>query len=464
MTDIRRRTGLWLILALAFALVAVACGGGAEEPGAEPATTEAITETTEAITDTTGTTAAGTTETTAGAAGELGEVTVAEGQPIEIATIQTISGGTASLGQDQVTATEIAIEDRDSELLGHPIELQVEDGLCSADGGTTAAQKIVSDPQVIGIIGTSCSGAGVPASQIMSQAGLVMISGSNTSPSLTALPYLADDPLEAQENWQEGYFRTAHNDEFQGHGAAQFAFEQLGAQRAVTVHDGDPYTEGLTGQFGEFFRQFGGEIVLATAINKGDTDMRPLLTTAASAQPHIVFMPIFQPEADFIVQQRTEFPELQDVTFMGADGLLSDTFVTLPDTEGMYFSGPAVEQEGAAYDEFVAKYEEKAGQPPIQAFHAHAYDATNILLDAIEAVAEEQDGGLVIDRQALRDYIYDLEGFEGLTGTLSCNQFGDCAQPRIGVYLNEDPSGGITAVVLNAVFTSSPEVPEEKLQ
>lgn len=463
MRTLRYRGVIALVAVLA--LVIAACGGTEDPTDTTPVVDDTTGATSTTMSDTTGTTMTETTGTgTTSAGGDLGTVEIPAGDPILIASIQTISGATASLGQDQVTATEIAIEDRGSELLGHPIELQSEDGLCSADGGTTAAQTIVSDPQVLGILGTSCSGAGVPASQIMSQAGLVMISGSNTSPSLTALPYLADEPLEAQENWQEGYFRTAHNDEFQGAGAAQFAFDELGAQVAVTVHDGDPYTEGLTGQFGQFFTQLGGTVPLATAINKGDTDMRPFLTSAAAEAPDILFMPIFQPEADFIVQQRAEFPDMAETAFMGADGLLSETFSALPETQGMYFSGPAVEQEGDAYGEFVTKYEEKAGTGPIQAFHAHAYDATNMLLDAVEAVAQDDgSGNLTIDRAALRQYLYDLEGFEGLTGSLSCNDFGDCAQPRIGVYLNDDPAGGIQALVTNVVYTSAPEVDPEKL-
>ena len=442
-------------------LIVAACGGGdgdttttEADPGS-PTTTEADPGS-DTTTDAPGTTTAG--------GEDLGSVTIGAGEPVIIASIQTISGATASLGQDQVDAIEVAIADRGGELLGHPIELQSEDGLCSADGGSTAAEAIVANPQVVGILGTSCSGAGVPASQIMSEAGLVMISGSNTSPSLTALPYLADEPLEAQENWNPGYFRTAHNDEFQGAGAATFAAEDLGAATAVTIHDGDPYTEGLTTQFGEFFTGGGGEVVLATAVNKGDTDMRPILQEIEALAPDVLFMPIFQPEADFIVQQIGEFPGLADTQLMGADGILSDTFVVLPETEGMVFSGPA-QAAGSAYEDFVAKYEEAVGSPPIQAFHAHSYDAANMLFDAIEAVAQEDGDSLVIDRAALRQYLYDLEGFEGLTGTLACNEFGDCANPAIGIFRNDDPSAGILGVLANVVGTAdlAEQVDPEKL-
>jgi len=458
-----KRSFKLLALLAVVAIFIAACGDGGEDTtttagGDEPTTTAGGDEPT--------TTAGGDepTTTTGSGEGDLGAVTVGAGEPIIIASIQAISGPVASLGQDQVDAIEIAIADRGGELLGHPLELQSEDGLCSAEGGSTAAQAIVANPQIVGILGTSCSGAGVPASQIMSEAGLVMISGSNTSPSLTALPYLADAPLEAQENWQEGYFRTAHNDEFQGAGAATFAATDLGATTAVTIHDGDPYTEGLTGQFGEFFTAGGGEILLATAVNKGDTDMRPILQEVEALAPDVLFMPIFQPEADFIVQQIGEFPGLADTQLMGADGILSDTFVVLPETEGMVFSGPG-QASGAPYEEFVAKYEEAVGSPPIQAFHAHSYDAANMLLDAIENTATVDGDSVVIDRAALRQYLYDLEGFEGLTGTLACNQFGDCANPAIGIFRNDDPSAGILGVLGNVIGTANlaDQVDPEKL-
>ena len=138
-----------------------------------------------------------------------------------------------------------------------------------------------------------------------------------------------------------------------------------------------------------------------------------------------------------IVRQATEFPELADTEkLFGADGLLSDTFIVIAETEGMYFSGPAT-PTGTDYEELVGKYEEEFGERPIQAFHAHSYDAANMLFGAIEDVAVEEDDGTVhVDRQALMDALYELEGFEGLTGTLTCDEFGDCADVKIDIVQN----------------------------
>ena len=386
-------------------------------------------------------------------AGKLGAVTVESGDPIKIAAIESITGETASLGTDQVRAIEIAIADRDGKLLDHEIELQTEDDGCAAEQGTTAAQRVTSDEQIVGIIGTSCSGAAVPAMEIASDAGFVMISGSNTSPALTS-----DLNGKEGENFQPGYFRVAHNDIIQGTAAATYAFDDLKAKKAVTIHDGDPYTQGLADAFGTAFKDLGGDVVLATAVSKGDTDMRSVLTEAAATKPDIVFFPIFQPEADYIVEQAKEFPDLAKTDkLMGADGLLSDTFIALPDTEGMYFSGPAT-PEGSKYDDFVAKYEDENGEKPIQAFHAHAYDSVNILFEAIEKVAVEDDDGTIhIDRQKLRDALYKTKGYEGITGSITCDEFGDCADPAIDVVQNTAEQKTIDQVRGNILFTYTPE-------
>lgn len=418
----KRRWFLVIALLGALTLVAAACGDGdGGDAGGDGAVEDAI-----------------------------GTVTIGAGEPIKIASLQAISGEVASLGTDQVRAIEIAIEDKGGELLGHSIELQSEDDLCAAEGGTTGAQKITADPQVIGIIGTSCSGAGVPASQIMSEAGLVMISGSNTSPSLTS-----DFQGNAGDAFQEGYLRVAHNDLIQGAAAAAFAFQELGVTKAASIHDGDPYTQGLASSFDNAFTELGGEITLSTAVNKGDTDMRPVLTEVAGSGAELVFFPIFQPEGDFIAKQAPDVSGLEEAILMGADGLLSDTYVSIPATEGMYFSGPAT-PTGGTYDEFVGKYEAAYGEKPIQAFHAHAYDAANMLFAAIEAVAVQDGDTLTIGRQALRDELYATSGFQGLTGTLTCDEFGDCADAKIDIVQNTEAEEAIEDVRANVLFTFEP--------
>lgn len=357
---------------------------------------------------------------------EIGCVEVAPDEPVRIAYMLTISGATAFLGEDSRGGIQIAIDDRGGEILGHEIELTGEDSLCSAEGGQTAAQKVAADTQVVGVVGTNCSSAGTSALPIISEAGLVLISPSNTAPALT-------DP---EGTWQPGYYRTAHNDLFQGRVAAEYAFNELGARTAATIHDGSPYADGLQAVFADRFAELGGEITFQGAVNVGDTDMRPILTSVAADSPDVLYFPIFEPEGDFIAAQSAEISGLENTTLFGADGLLVEGFPgnAGPAAVGMYLSGPYV--EGGAYDDLLAKWDAQFGGSPPSGFHAHAYDATNILLNAIEQVAiEGDDGTLLIPRQGLRDAITATSGFDGVTGTLACNETGDCATGEaLGIY------------------------------
>ena len=299
--------------------------------------------------------------------GDLNGVVVSEGAGIRIAALQAISGPVANLGADQVRAIQIAIDDF-GQIEGHDVFLSIEDDLCLSAGGNTGATRIVSDPQILGIVGTSCSGAAVPASEIMSEAGLVMISGSNTSPSLTSTGNLTGSPVKG-DSWSDGYFRVAHNDEYQGQGVGEFLADFLGVSTIATLHDGDPYTENLAAETQKAFEAAGGTVVFAGSVGKDDTDMRPVLTEVAAAAPEVLFFPIFQPAGDFIVLQAADIAGFENIQLMGADGLLSQTYVTLPETSGMYFSGPSG-KASAAYDTLVATYTEQYNEAPVQAFHA----------------------------------------------------------------------------------------------
>lgn len=356
----------------------------------------------------------------------LGCVTYESDEPIRIASALVISGPNADLGTDSQYGVEVAIDFK-GEILGHLIELQAEDDGCSAEGGQTAGQRIVSDPSIIAVIGTSCSGAAVVMTETISDSGYVMVSPSNTAPSLT-------DPDSA---WNPGYLRTSHNDKTQGMAMAEFAFNELGVTTAAAIHDGDPYTEGLASVFAESFEKLGGTIVEFGAVNKGDTDMRPILSAVAAAgPPELLYYPVFTAEGGFLTKQAKEVSGLENTILAAADGMISSAAIEAVGEagEGMYFSGPDLSFSGSLYDKFLSKYQEKYGVRPISVFHAHAFDAANMILNCIEDIAvQESNGNLHIGRGALRDCLYNTSGFQGITGTLTCDHYGDCADPKISV-------------------------------
>ena len=133
-------------------------------------------------------------------------------------------------------ALEMAIKDFGS-IHGHQISLETLDEMCSGEGGRTTAEAVVADAQVVGIIGTLCSGAAVEASPVVSEAGLSMISPSNTSPVLTS-----DLAGNAGPHYHKDYYRVTDNDLIEASIVAKFSYEELGLRTLVTIHDGDAYT------------------------------------------------------------------------------------------------------------------------------------------------------------------------------------------------------------------------------
>jgi len=367
-------------------------------------------------------------------ADEFGCVEVAEGDPITIGTLLVISGENASLGQDSQNGIVIAANMRDNEVAGHPIEFDHQDDLCAAEGGQSGSQALAANESVVGVIGTSCSSSGEPAAQILSESGIVIISPSNTAPSLT-------DPA----THQPFYLRTAHNDEIQGAAMADFASSELQAETAATIHDGSPYAEGLANVFAE---EFQGEVTAQEAVQVGDRDMRPVLTSIAANTPDLIYYPVFVAEGGSITSQAREISELNDTDLAGADGMLTADWIAAagePNAEGVYLSGPDLEFSGSFYEEdFLPAYEAEFGEPT-SVFHAHAFDATNILLDGIEAVAMTEDGTTFIPRTALKDAMFATSGYEGIIGALTCDETGDC-NPEASISVSVVENGDFSRI------------------
>jgi branched-chain amino acid transport system substrate-binding protein len=358
----------------------------------------------------------------------VGCVTIAPGEPIHIAYWFVVAGPDASLGTDTKRGVEIAIDDKGGKLLGHDIKLTGEDSGCNAEGGTAAATKLAADPTIVVAIGSNCSSEARPGVPILWKAGIATVSPSNTAPFLT-------EPGRGPE--YDGYLRTAHNDRVQGAVAAQFAWESLKVKTAATIHDGSPYAEALQAVFAETFKKLGGTITSQEAVAPTDTDMRPVLTKIATARPEFIYYPIFIAAGGHVTRQAKEVAGLETTTLMGADGIFSPDFYKAAGEAaiGMYHSSPDFSAFAAGYKSFLEKHQAKYGEKPLAPFHAHAYDAAMIAFNAIEKVAVQgPDGSLNIGRKALRDALYATKEHKGLTGTLTCDAYGDCADPRIAIY------------------------------
>ena len=367
---------------------------------------------------------------------ELGCVTIGPDEPVHIAYWGVLSGADGTLGEDSKRGVEIAIDDMGGKFHDHDILLTTEDALCTPEGGATAASKLAADTSIVALIGSSCSDETVGGIAAITNAGLTTISPSNTRPALS-------DPNRGPD--YAGYLRTAHSDAFQGKAVAEFAYNVLGARKAATIHDGSAYAEALQQVFADNFAALGGEIVAQEAVAKDATDMRPVLTSIAASAPEFLYYPVFVAAGGYITAQVREIAGLEDVKIAGSDGIFTPDFVEAAgeNVQGMYLSSPDFSAFPEGYASFVEKHNTKYGGAPLSIFHAHAYDATNIVFTALEKVAVvQEDGTIHVPRKALRDAIYATKDFKGITGSLSCSASGDCGAPVIAVYevVNFDPA------------------------
>jgi branched-chain amino acid transport system substrate-binding protein len=386
-----------------------------------------------------------------------GCVTVDGGAPIEIGTLLATTGATKNLGLDSLYGVELAVDyldgtfdGTDGQLDGHPVKLVNETDGCSADGGQKGEQPLGSDPQMVGVIGTSCSSASLGvADKFFSDKGITIISPSATNPALTS-----------EGTHQPYWFRTAHNDRIQAAVASDFAYQKQGWKTAVTIHDESPYTQGLTDGFKANFEAQGGQVLSEEAVNSGDTDFKALLTKIAQNAPDVIYAPDFNPVCALLVKQMADTSGLENTTYMGADGCSDPTFISIggPAADGSYLSGPDLTAftGGDFYkNDFLPAYKQLAGSNPISVFHAHAFDAMNIMMNAIKQVAvQNSDGSLTIQRSALRDAVQNTSGYQGVIGTLTCTPLGDCATSvTIGVY--KVPDVGFEDPSAKPVFTET---------
>ncbi len=345
------------------------------------------------------------------------DVIVEPGDPVRIGVASGLSGeGIAPLGIDIQRGVELAQSARPSVVVDgveFMVELDPQDEQCSAIGGQTVANLYTADETIVGVVGHMCSSSCLAAAPIYDTAGFVSISPSCTSPLLTVRGFAS-------------FNRTVASDGFQGAIAAEFIYNDLGVTKVATLHDGSPYGEGLVTVMSQRFAELGGEIVAADAVTVGETNFRSTLENLASAGPELIYFGGFNAEAARLVQQMPD-AGLTDVLFMGADGMLGPEFVNLAGefAEGVYASA-ATTPETDAMREFLTTYVEVYGEEPPAPFHANAYDAYNVLLDAIEAVGViDGDGNLVINRAALQAAVRSTMNFEGLVGVMSNDGTGE---------------------------------------
>ncbi len=374
--------------------------------------------------------------------GSLGVVTADKGDAVQIRSISTSDLPDAG-ALDYTNAVEIAIEDYGP--IHGEFTVELGGGIndpCSADAGPTTADEVLADGSVLGAIGPSCSTTATTAVPLITAAGLVVISMSNTSPLLTS-----DLAGTAAEYYLPGYYRTAHNDLFQGEAVSAFLHDSQGTQKVAVVHGGDAYTEGLAQAFSDAYQSHGGTVTDFIEIGPDATDLTDVLNRIATREPTALFFPLDQDAGADFTEAVRQHGGFEDAMLLSGDGVLHYSFLELASSRGVLISGPDLDFSDNTNDatgmnaaQVTERFIDMTGEPPVRAFWAHAYDATTLLLDAVTAASRVDGDKLVIDRAGIRQYLDQVQDYQGIIGEITCDEFGDCGPGNIAIIEHLDPS------------------------
>ncbi len=361
---------------------------------------------------------------------EASPTAIPEEKVIKIGLATDLSNVIPAPGLDIAQAAQLAVDQFNARggLLGYQIELVIEDDQCTGEGATSVANLFASDPDLYAVVGHVCSGASIPASDIYEEARIPMVSPSSTAGAFTARGLNVTN-------------RVAFNDNIQGVVAARFIYNELDARRIAVLHDNSSYGEGLATTVSDTFQDLGGEVAVFEVIDPDEQDYRPLLTVIAEQQPDLIYFGGYQNQAALIVQQMLE-TGLEETIFFSDDGVYNQDFLDLAGeaADGIYVSFGAQIGDETLNADFDLAYEEAFGVRPdeLGPFHAQAYDATNMILQALESIAVlDENGKIVIDREALIQAVRQTADMEGVSGMINCDDQGDCGNAVIDIFRAE---------------------------
>jgi branched-chain amino acid transport system substrate-binding protein len=307
------------------------------------------------------------------------------------------------------------------------LQFLYEDNEAKAESAAAAALKLITQDQVLGIVGPQASKQAIPAGEVADANQTVLISGWSTNPKTTA-----DRP------W---VFRACFLDPFQGPVLAKFASEELKAKKAAVLYDiASDYPKGLAEFFKEAFEKINGKgsVVAFETFTTKDRDFSAQLTKIVASKADVLFTPQYYDEVPLIAKQAHELGWKKPI--LGSDSWDSAELMTLcgNDCKGTFFSThyAALGAKGAT-KQFIDQYKMKFKYEP-DAVSALTWDAARVLLQAIQNT-KGLTGDLKKDRKAVRDQLAILKNFDGITGKISFDgKTGDPVKCAVLVKINPD--------------------------
>jgi branched-chain amino acid transport system substrate-binding protein len=278
----------------------------------------------------------------------------------------------------------------------------------------TATTRLISSDKVVGILGALTS---------TNTAQVIAVADKKEIPVIAAVA--TNDKLTEQKKFAN---RVCFTDSFQGAVVANYATKDLKLKTAVVIADqAQVYSLGLAKAFKEAFEKAGGKIVKEIKVNSGDKDFKAVVSQIKTANPDMIFLPLYHPEASMIARQAKQIG-LTKPMFSG-DGVANQTFIDLggDSVEGYMFtdffdySAPPTQKS----KDFIAAYEKKTGKKELNSFTALGADTYNVMINAMNNCANPSDS------VCINNEIKKTAGFEGVSGVINIDKNGNATRSAV---------------------------------
>ncbi|MFF1412194.1 branched-chain amino acid ABC transporter substrate-binding protein [Streptomyces sp. NPDC058289] len=345
-----------------------------------------------------------------------------------------LTGDLSALGLGIKNSADLAAKQANEKkyVKGVTFKIQALDDQAQASSGQQNASKLVADKEVLGVVGPLNSSVSESMQKVFDDAKLAQISPANTSPSLTQGPKWATGE---KTRTYKSYFRTATTDAIQGPFAAQYLFNKAGKKKVFLIDDKKTYGAGLAGTFKGEFTKLGGQIVGEGHIDPESKDFSAIVTEVKSSGADAVYYggeyPAAGPLSKQIKASGTKIP------LIGGDGIYDKKYVELAgaDAAGDLATsvGAPVESLPSAKD-FVANYTKAGYKEPFAAYGGYSYDSAWAIIEAVKATVDANNGKLPADARAKVLTAVQGVSFDGVTGKVSFDEFGDATNKQLTVY------------------------------
>lgn len=354
-------------------------------------------------------------------------------QTVVIGLDAPLTGDLSALGLGIKNSAELAVKtaNKDKTVPGVTFKLEALDDQAQPSVGQQNAVKLIGTKEVLGVVGPLNSGVAQSMQKPLNDAKLTQVSPANTGTELTQ-----------GNDWKTGekkrpfasYFRTATTDQIQGAFAAKYLFETAKIKDVYLIDDQKPYGAGLAASFKAKFTELGGKIVGTDHVNPEDRDFNSVATKVKSSKAKAVYYGGEYPAGAPLSQQ---IKDSVKIPFMGGDGMYSADFISLnKKAEGDIATSvgkPVEELESAK--KFIADYKTAGYKDAYEAYGGGTYDATWSIIEAVKIVAAENDGKIPAeDGRAKVLAAMDKVKFEGVTGPVSFDEFGDTTNTLMTAY------------------------------